>query len=245
MRARCAKGGVMAWWLHLENDHERGRKLTWPSEFFDDTEARMKVASQSVADELTARYFTPDPGPRPWPKSIYDPVHGTAIFDPVHGTYPWTGFRQPMPDRPYKLRFKSKIGKLPDCYGWMITNRVRDAIEALEPGVHQHLPVEFYYKDGAKIPEERWYLNICNRLDTIAAEHSDIIVQPKFGYYLTGNGPYPTDIKLWKHKVAGHAIWAEWKYNNDTYVSDALADAIREMGIYGWVFRQHLPEVEL
>ncbi len=160
----------MAWRLQHEIDDERGKRISYPSEWVGDSGERMKAATQSVANKLTARYFTPDPGPRPWPESIYDPINGTAIYDPVHGAGPSSGFRQPLPDRPYQRRFTEKVTYLPEILGVsVITSRIRDVIEKLEPGVHQYLPFEFYYKDGEKIPGERWYLNICNRLDTIAA----------------------------------------------------------------------------
>jgi hypothetical protein len=166
----------------------------------------------------------------------------SSVHDPVGGTGPSSGFRQPIPDRPYQRRFTEKVTYLPEIVGSsLVTTRIRDIIEALEPGIHQYLPCELFYKDGTPVPGERWYLNICNRLDTIAAEHCNIFVFPDTKKYATGNGP--TDVKVWKHEVAGHAIWSEWKYNNRVYVSDALADAIKALDVHGWVFRQYLPEV--
>lgn len=223
----------MAWWAQTESDDEFGVRVSYETEWLGDSRERMDAAMAQVAQEIIATHFTPDPGARPWPASIYDPIHGTG---------PTIGFRQPMPDRPYRVRLKEKPSYLPDIFhNCIITNHVRDAIEALEPGVHQYLPFELYYKDGTPVPGERWYLNICNRLDTIAPEHCNIGVYPDVGKYFTGNGP--PDVKVWKHKVAGHAIWSEWKYNNRTYVSDALADALKAMGAHGWAFRQYLPEV--
>jgi hypothetical protein len=224
--------GVMAWWLQGENDDERGKRISYSNEWVGDTEARIKAAESRVAEDMTAAHFTPDPGPRPWPASPYDPILGTGA---------WTGFRHPVPDRPYQMRFTEKVGYLADCFGNIITSRVRDVIETLEPGVHQFFPCELYLKDGTPIPEQRWYLNVCNRLDTIAAEHCNILIHPKHGYYLTGNGK--TDVKVWKNNVIGHAIWSEWKYNNDIYVSDALVEAIRSLDVHGWIFRQYLTEV--
>ncbi len=223
----------MAWWVQGEIDDEFGKRISYPTEWMGDSKERMEAAMAQVAAEMKAAHFTPDPGPRPWPASPYDTIAGSG---------PTAGFRQPMPDHPYQLRFKVKVNYLPEIFGsYIITNKVRDAIEAHEPGVHQYLPCELYYKDGIQVPEERWMLNICNRLDTIAAEHCNIVVSPRSGYYLTGNGP--ADVKVWKQKVAGHAIWSEWKYNNDTYASDALVEAIKALGVHGWVFRQYLPEV--
>lgn len=223
----------MAWWLQGEIDDEFGKRISYPTEWMGDSHARMKAAMAQVAAEMTSKYFTPDPGPRPWPASPFDPILGTG---------PTFGFVQPMPDRPYQLRFKTRITYLPDIYDeWMITDRVRDVIETLEPGVHQYLPCELFHEDGKLVSERYWILNICNRLDTIAPEHSDIIVSPHTGKYLTGNGK--RNISVWHNKVAGHAIWSEWKYNNRTYVSDAFADAIKALGVNGWVFRKYLAEV--
>jgi hypothetical protein len=196
----------MAWWLQMQHDGERGKRLTYEIKAIGDTEARLEASSEQVEADLMAKYFTPHPGQRPWPMP-------SSVYDPVGGTGPSSRFRQPMPDRPYQYRVR-KSDYLPDCIGYIITNRIRDVIEALEPGVHQYLPVEFFYKNGTQLPGERWYLNICNRLDTIAAEHCNIQVHPKLGIYQTGNGDW--DVKVWKHKVARHAIWCEWKYGDYT-----------------------------
>ena len=223
----------MAWWLQTEHDGECGKRISYAGDWTEESAARIKAAEAQVAAEMIAKYFTPDPGPRPWPASPHDPILGT---------YTWTGFRHPMPDRPLEFRFEEKVDYLADCFGFIITDKIRDVIEGIEPDVHQYLPCKLRYRDGTAVPERRWLLNICNRLDTIAAEHSNILVDPADGYYLTGNGPF--DVKLWKRKVAGHAIWSEWKYNNRTYVADALADAIRALDAHGWIFRTHLPEVD-
>ena len=223
----------MAWWLQGEIDDECGKRLTYKIESIGDTDIRMKAAEAQVEADLMARYFTPHPGSRPWPMpaSVHDPVGGTGVN---------SGFRQPMPDRPYQFRAR-KSDYLPDCMGFIITKRIRDVIEKLEPGVHQYLPCELYYKDGTLAPGERRYLNICNRLDTIAPEHCNIGIFPDNGKYYTGNGTW--DVKVLQHKVAGHAIWSEWKYNNRTYVSDAFAEAIKALGVHGWVFRKYVAEV--
>lgn len=223
----------MAWWAQKEIDDEFRKRISYRTEWMGDSKQRLDAAMRQVADEMIAKHFTPDPGPRPWRASVYDPIVGSG---------PTIGFRQPMNAEPYKLRFVEEVGYLPEIYdAWIITSRIRDVIEGLEPGVHQYLPCELYYKDGSLVPGERWLLNICNRLDTIAVEHCNIVVHPILGTYMTGNGK--TDVKVWKEKVAGHAIWSEWKYNDRTYVSDALAEAIKALGVNGWAFRQYLPEV--
>lgn len=129
---------------------------------------------------------------------------------------------------------------LPTCLGKAITGFVRDAIEEIEPGVHQYFPCEIFFQDGTQLDEDRWILNICNRLDTIAVEHSNIVESPNTSRYMTGNGPF--DVKLWKDKVAGKAIWHEWRYSR-TYAADALVERLREADIHGFEFYKYLPEV--
>lgn len=47
-----------------------------------------------------------------------------------------------------------------------ISSRAKALIEQLEPGVHQFLPVEFLDIEEKHL-EHRWFLVVCNRLDTI------------------------------------------------------------------------------
>lgn len=51
-----------------------------------------------------------------------------------------------------------------------VSARAKALIEKFEPGVHQFLPVEFVDIDGDFL-EHRWFLIVCNRLDTIDREH--------------------------------------------------------------------------
>jgi hypothetical protein len=224
----------MAWYLQGEYDYERGKRVSYESKWMGDTDERLKASDAQVKAELMAKYFTPDPGPRPWPMPA-------SIYDPVGGTGPWSGFKHPMPDKPFQLQFIEEVDFLPDCYGYMISTKIGDVIEALEPGVHQYLPCEWYDMHGRLIPEQRWMLNICNRLDTIAPEHSDIIVHPKLEIYMNGNGD--RHVSIWKYKAASHAIWCEWKYGSYNYASDAFAEALQDLKIHGLMCKQHLAEI--
>ena len=51
-----------------------------------------------------------------------------------------------------------------------ISERAKALVESFEPGIHQFLPVEFVDVDGNLI-ENRWFLIVCNRLDSIDRAH--------------------------------------------------------------------------
>ena len=89
------------------------------------------------------------------------------------------GWRWPMPDRPFLARLKKPKKTIVDiietpfeCYA--VSEKVIDLIERIEPGVHQYLPFELVYPDGAFHHEKRWLLNVCTRVDVFDAECSNV-----------------------------------------------------------------------
>lgn len=56
-----------------------------------------------------------------------------------------------------------------------VSPRFRDLIEAIEPGVHQFVPVEFVAKDGSPLAT-RWFWQVCNRLDSVHRERTNYVL---------------------------------------------------------------------
>ena len=52
-----------------------------------------------------------------------------------------------------------------------VNDRFRRLIEDMEPGIHQFEPVRYIGRDD-ELLEERWFWQVCNRLDTVDRERS-------------------------------------------------------------------------
>lgn len=158
------------------------------------------------------------------------------------------GFKFPQPDHPFRLQITSDHETLPPFLAarisWAVPQSVIDAIESLEPGVHRYWPVDITMKDGSKA-EPRWLLNICNRLDTISREHSnvgEVGTDPKFSI-LVMRPDGPKRIVSHREKVGQHALWCEYKYQVAIVISNELAELFREIGTEGLDFEMEIEEI--
>lgn len=151
-----------------------------------------------------------------------------------------SGFRYPPIDQPVRARIRCAAGPLPDIFGVMIgaaiTRRVVDAIEAVESGVHNYLPLELLARGGRPPPEPRVLLNVCRREDTIAVGKSPKLHEvwpdrnkyPGFSFYV-GNHDKFNGIASHRDKVECLSIWWEYKLS-ETMISDRLADVLFRTG---------------
>jgi len=85
------------------------------------------------------------------------------------------------PERLPKKVFWNRNGKKPptDCMAFfshfIVSSRVRDLIEELEPRVHEFFQIElFNMKSEERWPEPYWFLHIRNVLDSVIDELSEI-----------------------------------------------------------------------
>jgi hypothetical protein len=167
-----------------------------------------------------------------------------------------TGFRFPLPERSLKAQMDRKIRWLPDAYpfsiGQAVNQKFIDAIEAIEPGVHQYLPFEILQPDGSLYHTQYWLLNICNRVDSIDFEHSenlhafywpdsDIVMSYGFNTF-RANEQRPKFV-IAKDRVAGMAFWFDPKLRlPGLIVSDALKQKLEAVGATGWNFYDYAEE---
>ena len=75
----------------------------------------------------------------------------------------------------FELRSKTKVKELHEfvilggyCSG--VSERFRMCVEAIEPGVHQFIPIELKMPDGSIYPEQYYILNVQNFIDTLDVE---------------------------------------------------------------------------
>lgn len=151
-----------------------------------------------------------------------------------------TGHRLPTPDEPFQLRITSSHQVLTDDFlngriGRVISERVVDAIERMEPNIHGYWSVDVNFRDGS-YAGRRWFLNIGNRLHTLDLENSKVKgnkeafdgnISPDFT--LVGSRPLlrgPEVLTCRRDAVGNHAIWCEYRFQKAIFVSEKFHEVL-------------------
>ena len=143
-----------------------------------------------------------------------------------------------MPTKVVRKGVDLKIKPLVDVesfYGQLLVSDAFKAIvEELEPGVHQFFPMELYV--GDEFQRTDYFFNICNRLDTMDRELSFPINAR--GFFRPRKGD---DYKLVfsKEKIGSHHAWRDkFVPGGETYISNTLAQKLKDAGITGVRFNE-------
>jgi hypothetical protein len=182
---------------------------------------------ESVNRELKAKYAALD---RNHPD--YVSLHGYPI-----------GFAIPEPTCAFRAQVVSASARLPDHlpgsgFG-AVNSKIKDAIEAIEPGVHQFFPVEIVMPDGS-LAEPYWFMNVVNRVNAIALAQCVEVYEFFYnkdeypGWSVVRFNTQPdTIIAVRKNVIQGKALWYDYKFRG-IFFSEALAKFIIENEIRGY-----------
>ena len=158
--------------------------------------------------------------------------------------YPW-GHGIAFPDPPAPLSAKiTKLpgGVLPDFIRHVgcVSERVKNKIEEIEPGIHQFFPVDVVLPDGSGVAGRYWRFCNMNLLDTLVLEKSEHMYakypnQEKFPNYFRyeHNANGPPVLALSKSVMGDKAVWLDYKLHKD-FFSDQFADWLDAKAIGGW-----------
>ena len=198
-------------------------------EVLDDGEERVRAIGREIYQE----YIKLDRADPMYPRGISDYVG-------LGG-----GYRFPEPDQPWRFRIVKLPGDLlPEIMhsriGSLYSRKVIDAIEAIEPEVHQYLAAEVLMPDGQLAPQRYWLINNMNRLDALVLEKSERFYEkwpnkekwPNFSRYDEILGFKPV-LALDKAKIAGKAKWTDYKLMLG-FASEEFAAFLDANGIKGW-----------
>jgi hypothetical protein len=179
------------------------------------------------------------------------------------------GYPFPIPDFAFGICVNTKPQTLPLFLpvriSYAIPQQVIDAIESVEPGIHQYWPADLTWDDGTPIGEKRWLLNICNRLDTLLPDLSTAIrvIKPPVGersYMFTdemqsrmtfrfnkGHAERladPPNLFASKERIGSHAIWSEYRLEEEKlFFSDPFTSVLLSVGTSGLDLAYHVREV--
>lgn len=127
-----------------------------------------------------------------------------------------------------------------------VSERARQIIESVEPGVHQFFPVTYLDAQGTFL-EARYWLNVCHRIDCLDREHSTLVLRngrvwrPAKDMARRGE-PVPAHIDpdapprmVFSLSQIGNAhMWHDSHDDSGSiYLSDAMADAFSLVGLTG------------
>ena len=135
--------------------------------------------------------------------------------------------------------------------GPAVSQRFKEAVEAIEPGVHQFFPVELLHKDGRPYGEPLYYWNITQAIDAIRPDLG--------GVHEMGDPNHPgthgwvinsgvsrhdrTKLAVDAATIAGRAAWRDVRMVSRTFVSDALIGALNAEGMEGWELTTEWAEI--
>lgn len=135
---------------------------------------------------------------------------------------------------PTRIRPTTNQSRMPDFAiaqrAQVCSAKFRDVVEALEPGVHQFVPVEVIRKNGDHVADMFWFVP-CNRLDTLEI---DLLHPPltELGFY-TGLANEPRTVFSCS-KIGNHHIWIDKRMvRGFIWVSNKFHDVAMEAGLIG------------
>ena len=135
---------------------------------------------------------------------------------------------------PHRFKTETRADRLPDMFdclaGFMVSDVLRDKIEELEPGVHRFFDAEITCKGGEKPAKRYWLFQICNLVDAIDEEKSNLFTV-KTGFkayrrYGLGPGAEPR-LVFRKEAIEGMCVWMDERFS-DFFMSDELFEFIRK-----------------
>ena len=135
---------------------------------------------------------------------------------------------------PTRIRPNTSQTRIPDLHvswrGCVCSTKFRDIVEALEPGVHQFVPVEVVRKNGDHLADMFFFV-CCNRLDTLEL---DLLRPPPKGlgfHSVMGGG---TRTVFNGSRIGSHHIWIDKRVLGcHLWVSDTFHDAASAAGLTG------------
>jgi hypothetical protein len=131
--------------------------------------------------------------------------------------------------------------------GTLVSSRVRDAVEELDPGRHQFFPVVVEDKNGVARPGDFFVFNVVGRIDSIIEDRSNLRAS---GRGNIENWGYERRVGPWQCAldaavIGGRACWVEHRYGECWFISDRLAALLQERKLNGLKLDQHSDEISL
>ncbi|MEG3144630.1 hypothetical protein U1839_08180 [Sphingomonas sp. RT2P30] len=140
---------------------------------------------------------------------------------------------------PRKILWAGGRKKIPEAIlrGFLaVSERFRDLVEQFEPNVHQLFPVDIYKTKSGEVVARYYWLNVCNRIDSVDKENSNVFWQPN---YIGERGiwRYPDvgerKLVFSRPKIGNRHLWYDPFLMKGINCSSAFGDAGRAADFLG------------
>ena len=157
----------------------------------------------------------------------------------VGGAQAFSGRRAKPESVPKVIRWMSKkpFQDFETSFRKTVSDRFRDLIEEMEPGVHQFEPVDFIAKDRTPLGR-RWFWQICNRLDSVHREQTDWVLQGGVIWrppdtYTQSDPVYPVfDLE----KIGDAMFWHDKHFSSANFCSNEAQNILDTKKISGFSY---------
>ncbi|KQP13935.1 DUF1629 domain-containing protein [Methylobacterium sp. Leaf93] len=131
--------------------------------------------------------------------------------------------------------------------GTLVSSRLKDAVEELDPGRHQFFPVTVEDKNGAAVAGEFFIFNVVGRIEAIIEERSNLRAS---GRGQVENWGYERCVGPWQCAldaavIGNRACWVDQRYTQRWFISDRLAALLQERQLNGYELSEHSEEIAL
>jgi hypothetical protein len=117
-----------------------------------------------------------------------------------------------------------------------VSQRFKDAIESVEPGIHQFIPFELWNQSGELIVDPFYFWRIRTSLDAISPELDGVKPSRNSPNHqwniLPGDGR--EKLAVLKASIDGRAAWCDVRMPVRRFLSDEAVTALKEHGVVGW-----------
>lgn len=126
-----------------------------------------------------------------------------------------------------------------------VSDKAKQIIEALEPGVHQFFPVE--YQDGqGRITGVRYWFVPCHRIDSVDRKHTNMVLRKGLEWtpakdMLRRREPVPDNVDPSKPSklvlnlaaIGDRQVWRDKHISSSLFISDAMASQFKAEKLTG------------
>lgn len=172
-------------------------------------------------------------------------------FPPIH--YPSDHLGRSFPEDLFPRQVILTKGKKLFDYNYIqgglaVSQTFKDAVELIEPGVHQFFPVEILLKDGTLYKDPIYFLNIATRVDSINPElggfNKGFSSKTPDRFYWSAASGKAEFLAVYQNRIAGRALWKDNRFGGIyDFASDALLEQLRKTAPHGWDIRHYFQEI--
>ncbi|HEX3666146.1 MAG TPA: DUF1629 domain-containing protein [Rhizomicrobium sp.] len=157
----------------------------------------------------------------------------------------------PIP--PEVVPAKARIVEGGALYDWrtvtggptLVSASFKACVEALDPGRHGFFPLIVEERNGDVLPGPHFLFNVVGCIDSIIEEQSNLkaIGRGQVDRWAYERAAGPWKCALDASVIGGRACWTELRYGGRWFISDRLANLLRERGLSGFDYKQICEEV--